>query len=141
MKIYIEDSRGVAAVEFALMFPVLILLIAGIFDFGSYLNMTMKMGNTARAAAQYVAQGGSINNIQNDIILPNNLSNITVDAKYVCECKAGAVADCSTGTCASNDYLRHFIEVKLDMKYNAILVQSGLTDSMNIESYAKLQVN
>ena len=50
LKSYLKDKTGIAAVEFALLFPPLVLMMVGAIDFGVYMNHKMKVENAARAA-------------------------------------------------------------------------------------------
>jgi Flp pilus assembly protein TadG len=50
-----RDERGVALVEFALVLPVLALLLLGIFDFGRALNYWIDETHLASEAARYAA--------------------------------------------------------------------------------------
>jgi Flp pilus assembly protein TadG len=51
------DSRGAAAVEFAIVLPVVLLLVCGIVDFGRALNRQIVLTNAAREGARWVALG------------------------------------------------------------------------------------
>ena len=66
---YINNQEGVAATEFALLAPILMILMLGIFDYGMFMNAQMKLESTARAAAQYVVLGGDPELIEEEIIL------------------------------------------------------------------------
>ncbi|MDQ4213403.1 pilus assembly protein [Microbacterium capsulatum] len=50
-----REDRGVAAVEFAILLPVLILLMLGIFEFGRLFNEQVTVTNAAREAARVMA--------------------------------------------------------------------------------------
>lgn len=52
-----RHDRGAAAVEFALVLPVLLLILFGIIDFGRALNAQITLTNAARAGAQMAAEG------------------------------------------------------------------------------------
>ncbi|MCB1556674.1 MAG: pilus assembly protein [Alphaproteobacteria bacterium] len=64
----LRNREGVAATEFALIAPVFALFLAGVFDYGMYINTNMRMENTARSAAEYVIQGGDSGLISDDVI-------------------------------------------------------------------------
>lgn len=49
---------GIAALEFALVAPVLVLILAGAASFGVGLRMQMEVGNAARAGAAYASSHG-----------------------------------------------------------------------------------
>jgi hypothetical protein len=55
-----EKARGQAMVEFALVFPVFVLLLVGIFDFGRVIWVNDTLSTAAREAGRYaVVHGGS----------------------------------------------------------------------------------
>jgi Flp pilus assembly protein TadG len=51
----ISRERGAAAVEFALIVPVLLLLVFGIFEFSRLYNEQISLSNAARSAARVMA--------------------------------------------------------------------------------------
>lgn len=53
-----DNERGAAAVEFALVLPVLILLLFGIIEFGAAYNAQILVTNAAREAARTMAVTG-----------------------------------------------------------------------------------
>jgi len=53
------DDRGAAAVEFALVLPLLLILIFGIIDFGRMLNAKITLSEAAREGARATALLGS----------------------------------------------------------------------------------
>jgi Flp pilus assembly protein TadG len=54
---YIKNNRGQAIVEFALVFPWLILMLVGVIEFGLILNQYMVMSEAAREGARSAALG------------------------------------------------------------------------------------
>ena len=143
---YIIKEQAVAAVEFALIVPVLALLMIGLMDFGLYINAEMKLENMARAAAEYVANGGDSDNIQNDVIAygyppdsVNSFDDITIITATTCECDDGEAVDCS-GTCDTDSgYMRQFFAVELDLQYTTVFPYPGLPDSIQLIGHARLQ--
>lgn len=59
MTAYIKNNRGQALVEFALILPVLMLLIVGVMEFGLIINQYMVVTQAAREGARSAALGGS----------------------------------------------------------------------------------
>jgi hypothetical protein len=52
-----NDDRGVAAVEFAILLPLLVLLVGGIIDFGLMLNAQISLTHAAREGVRVEAIG------------------------------------------------------------------------------------
>lgn len=53
----IRSDRGATAVEFALLLPLLLLIVMGIVDFGRMLNAQQTLTNASREGARLVALG------------------------------------------------------------------------------------
>lgn len=145
--VFRKNSEGLAAVEFALIAPVLIFLMVGIYDFGSYLNTAIKLESTSRAAAEYILHGGNEEEIREEILLPSNLNlteetveNVEVDIRHSWECSGGAQANIDTD-CGEDDYLRQFIEVTLSMEYAPAITFAGLLRSLTLTGKVKIQNN
>ena len=141
---FLRNNEGVAAVEFALIAVPLTFLMIGLFDYGMYLNTTMKLENTAWSAAVYVTQGGDPANLEDDVLTPSGLG-LTADdmaADYSCTCRDGSAVSCD-GTCDADasDYMRRFYEVSLDMDYQTLLRYPGMPDEINLTGHTVLRVN
>ena len=54
------DERGAVAVEFALIFPVLVLLLVGIIEFGAMFNAQLLVQGAAREGAREMSLTGSV---------------------------------------------------------------------------------
>jgi Flp pilus assembly protein TadG len=54
----VRDDRGAAAVEFALLLPLLLLLVFGIIDFGRAINAQITITQAAREGARVLALPG-----------------------------------------------------------------------------------
>ena len=96
-----ESERGAAAVEFALVVPILLVLLFGIVNFGQYLSVrqtaTQAAAEGARAAAVTVAGG---NPTTNGVAAMNNaLSGTGSTCGHGATCTISIVA-CGTVQCA-----------------------------------------
>jgi Flp pilus assembly protein TadG len=63
-----RDDRGAVLVEFALIAPVLILLLFGIVEYGLVLNAQLQVTGAARQAARTMAVTGSVASAQSAAI-------------------------------------------------------------------------
>ncbi|UXM90535.1 TadE/TadG family type IV pilus assembly protein [Paenarthrobacter sp. JL.01a] len=50
-----KDQAGAVAVEFALVLPIFLVLVLGIFEFGRAFNIQISLSEAAREAARYAA--------------------------------------------------------------------------------------
>jgi len=141
-----SDVRGVAAVEFAFIAPILMFLIIAIFEYGMFMNMQMRLENLSRSIAQYIIQGGSIDNIWEDVVVEGNYfpdiddleSEMGFSAEEVCECEDAVEVSCDN-ECDNGEYKRYFIEVDLEMNYTPMIPYPGLPDSMTMRGNTRLQ--
>lgn len=78
-------DRGVAAVEFALLLPLLLLIIFGLVDFGRALNAQITLTQAAREGARVAALGGATSQVQSRATLAADpLSPVTVTVLAPC---------------------------------------------------------
>lgn len=91
-----KGERGAAAVEFALILPVLLLLVLGIIEFGRIYNIQISLSGAAREGARYMAIHHSETNAA------TNARNSAVAAAPSVPLTAGSItisnATCATGT-------------------------------------------
>jgi Flp pilus assembly protein TadG len=142
-----RDTRGVAAVEFAMILPILCLMLIGCVDFGNFLNEKMQLDGLARACAQYVVQGGNPNNVQANVITNSTLNTsitaagrtITYTGAQVCTCASGTTVNCTSGSCPAGDYVRTFFEVTLTTTFPTIFPWTGFPNTLSETGFAQMQ--
>lgn len=142
---YIKDKEGAAAVEFALLAPLFIMLIMGIADFGVYVNKSMQLENLARAAVEYVVKGGDEENVQSDILEaslpPSELEEVTAEGETTCECSSSGTAGVCGTSCENGAYQRRFYSMSITRTYNPLFAYPGLPEQIVITGAARLQVD
>src|SRR3954470_1339158 len=79
------SDRGAAAVEFALVFPILVLILIGIVEFGSVFNTQLMLTSAAREGARTMAVPGDAVSARAAVIdaavgLPLTAANVVVSA-------------------------------------------------------------
>ena len=92
-------DHGTTLLEFALMLPFLLLLLAGIVDIGRAIYYTIEVNNAAEAGVQYGAQtslsAGDIAGMQNDAIADAGFPDTTATASNGCTCDPGTGVSCT----------------------------------------------
>lgn len=87
-------SRGAAVVEFALIMPILILLVFGIFEFGRAYNAKVTLTHAAREAVRdYTINGDEADAIATGVNAAPALSGVTVTIVDSCDGTPGDDAE------------------------------------------------
>lgn len=142
----IGDDDGVAAIEFALLVPMLMVILTGLTDYGLYINTKMQLQALSDRTAQYVAQGGSENDVNANIIQRSSLytdgasnqTSITFTSTTACECSDGVAVSCA-GSCSGSDYVRNFYTATITGTYTPLLPWPGIPDSITLTGSSRLQ--
>ena len=99
-------KRGTATVEFAVMLPLILLLLAGVLDYTLVMRTAISVADAARAGAQYGSS--SAGNASNTLGMQNAALNaapdvhgLTATAAKVCKCSDGTTVNCAGGSCSS----------------------------------------
>lgn len=96
-----RSDRGAAAVEFALVVPILLLVMVGIVNFGFVLAQQISLNNAARQAARYaVVDGRTCSDIKTEgrtagETVGMSVSAGTVPTPVVTNCGADSVRPCA----------------------------------------------
>ncbi|NGN83642.1 pilus assembly protein [Arthrobacter silviterrae] len=93
-----NPERGAAAVEFALLLPVLLLLVLGIMEFGRLYNIQISASNAAREGARYAAVHYTDSGYVNDAAISaarNSAPTLPASTQVIITYSAGA---CSAGS-------------------------------------------
>ena len=97
MRITSHDSRrrrrGVAAVEFAFVLPLLLLLLIGIWELGRILHVQTIMNGAARDAARLGAQANIVNTTGAYIQIKFNTGTPNIDAGVRAYLKSNGISD------------------------------------------------
>ena len=101
-------------IEFALTAPLLLLLIAGVLNYGMALRIAIAVSDAARAGAQYgsLAQANSTDISGMQAAARNAapaLTDMTATAVQSCKCANGSAVSCS-GSCGAGS-MRVYVEV------------------------------
>lgn len=64
----LKNEKGQALVEFAIILPILLLIVLGILQFGMLINSYLTISNSAREGARLGIVGGTNTDIQNVIL-------------------------------------------------------------------------
>ena len=116
--------RGIATIEFAVIAPLLLLLVAAVVDYSLLMRSAIAVGDAARAGAQYGSLStANASNISGMVTAALNaapdINGLTATAAKVCKCSNGSTVNCSGGTCPSGA-VRTYAQVTVKTTVNAI---------------------
>lgn len=142
-----EILRGDAAqnlVEFAVVVPVVLLLLVGAVEIGRLAYLGMLVKNAAHAGVQYGAQNlataadntGMQNAAVND---GQNISGLTATASHYCSCADGSSSTCAAGDCSASHRLV-YVQVNTTGQFAPLLHWPGLPSSYTINGQAVMRV-
>lgn len=121
------DCRGNILLEFALMLPVLFILLVGMFDLGRFGIQKSALLQGARAGGQYaiVAPDESAN-INATAQNAAGLSGVTATNTKFCECVSGTAVACTT-TCGGGATLKTYVTVTTTKAFSSVLSVATLS--------------
>jgi Flp pilus assembly protein TadG len=157
MTIFRSDS-GAAAVEFALIVPIIALLCCAVVDYGQAVNLSTELRSAARTGAQYaLAHPNDTNGItwaaQHATKVPSTDMTVTAvtavpgggSKPFYCTCADSDPVltnqiDCNTESCVSPAVKKFFIAVTTTQTYTPILPYPGLPSSIAMTGSAAIQL-
>ena len=133
------------AAEFALVAPILVLIAAGIIDFGLLATRSAALVAATRIGAEYARRypldtAGIQSSMRNAISSPPALS-LTGSIAKSCECEDGTVISCAESCAASGrpGPNRLFIRVSASQPFTPIVPWPGIPPSLAAATELRLQ--
>ena len=123
-----RDRRGVAALEFAVVLPVLAATLMSVIDLGRAVEQTLRLEAAARVGAQYAmfmptdqagivaAARGALGGWANAVVLP---------AAMTCACPGTGAMACTSTTCAVA--LERYVSITVTRAFNSLLIANLTT--------------
>jgi TadE-like protein len=139
-----RSEVGSAAVELAVMLPLLAVLALGVTEFGRIYYTAITVTDAARAGAQYGAQSTltSINSAgMNQAVLNDaaDVGSISVSSSRFCRCPDGSTPSC-TGSCAGYGGPEVFVQVNASKTVTLLMRYPGLPTAFTLSRTATFRV-
>ncbi len=139
----IRGREGGAAVEFALVAPILVGVLVGIVDLGIGLYQWMEVVNSAQAGAQLaVRQGYNSAAIQNAAANASSLSSISTTPAQFCGCPSGTTitsVPCG-GTCVGGAVPGTYVTVSSQAQYSMLMSYPGLDNPLTLSAQSTVRI-
>jgi Flp pilus assembly protein TadG len=138
-----RSCEGSSLVEFSLVFPLFLVMVAGAVDFGKAYGTAIDLSAAAQAGAHYGAQNptdlhGMV--VASQVGAPN-LAGLTASATYGCECRDGssAVAMCTTVPSCADNYV-NYVDVTTTAPFTPIMALPGVFSPGTLRSESRMRV-
>ncbi|MBI3112980.1 MAG: pilus assembly protein [Rhodospirillales bacterium] len=130
------SERGAAAVEFALIIPVVLAGLTGIANYGLAMYNKMELVGAARAGAQQaILDRTDTTAIKNAVVNSTNLgittADVTTTESYLCA--DGTVVTLATDTCVNSDPLQYYMTVTANQNFTLLLLGTSISLSGSVK--------
>ena len=125
------STCGAAAVEFAMLLPIISALFIGVINYGLVVFEKMELSSAARAGAQMALIDDSDTSVIQQVVVDSTdlnitTANVTVDEACTCTCTEDS---CSSGTVTNE----HYFTITVTEDYTLLLVPTTLSLSSSAE--------
>jgi len=137
-----RTDGGNVAVEFAMLLPVLVLMLMGVLDFGLGAYQAMAVQSAARVGGQYaLVHPGNAAGIEAAVRNATYIDGVdmTVGSSEYCQCPGSSAVSCDTGVCASNVAYQRFAQVTVSKPYVLMFPFPGFPDSLTLSGAVTLR--
>jgi Flp pilus assembly protein TadG len=139
----LADSRGAAAVEFALLLPVLVTLVIGMSDYGALIYQSMQVSAAAHAGALYALRNGySAGAIQTAVVGATTLTVTASPAPQLVKACVigGAVVVTAGSTCPSGGAPGSYVIVNAQAAVTPIVAFTAFVMPSTLSSQAMIRI-
>jgi Flp pilus assembly protein TadG len=138
-RINVRLSRGQAAVEVALIAPVLVVLLMIVGEFLRIYYTTIELNNAARAGVQYginsPANAANLQGMQQAALTDGgDIAGMTATASEYCECSDGSAVSCETANACADE--RVYVEVDTSATFYTLTDWPGIPRSIALSGKA-----
>jgi Flp pilus assembly protein TadG len=147
IRFMLRANRGQALAEFALLIPVMVIILLGAGELARLAYASIEITNAAHAGAEYGAQSyqlarpANYSNIEAAAALDaQNIPGFTATAQDVCTCENGTTVACDSAltTCGSS-YIA-YLQVNTSATYAPLFHCPGLPQTYTVTAKAIMRV-
>ena len=135
---------GAAGVEFALLLPVLVLLLMGMFDYGALAFQTMQVAAAANAGADYALHHGwNSTAVQNAVTGATTLPSVSASPAPALSqgcISHGALVITTGSTCSSGGTPGSYVVVNAQAPFSPLVAWSALALPSTITAQAVVRI-
>jgi Flp pilus assembly protein TadG len=140
----LKGDAGQNLLEFAVVTPIVLLLLVGAVEIGRLAYLGMLVQNAARAGVQYGSQNlatAADNSAMQSAALNDgqNISGLTATASHFCSCADGSSSSCTPGDC-SGSHMLVYVQVNTTGQFQPLIHCPGLPSTYVLNGQAVMRV-
>jgi Flp pilus assembly protein TadG len=139
---FLGDERGISAIEFAILAPILILVVFGMIVGAAYAAQLLDTRAAVQAGAKYVIQGGSESTAIRKVALSawdNKPTGGDVKVSRYCVC-GSTVSEC-TALCSGTDKAPEaYVQIEASSTWSSPLQNSWLPSGADVSQKQVIRV-
>jgi Flp pilus assembly protein TadG len=144
----IRDLRtnvaGASALEFALILPILVVLVTAALDFGGLIYTRLQVGSATHAGASYAAaQGFNQTAIATAMAGGASIAVTAATPVQVCGCPDATtgISEIACGsTCTSGEAAGKYVKLDASANYTLLYSWPGLSNPVTLSSTARVRI-
>jgi Flp pilus assembly protein TadG len=144
IKAFRSDS-GASLVEFAVLAPVMLLLLIGLIEIGRFAYFSILAANGARAGVAFAAQNLSTaidtTGIQNAAVQDaQNLSQFTAKPNFYCLSSSGTSVTCPAAGATPAPGEVYWVQVQVTGTFNSLFKYPGIPQSVLVSGTSTMRI-
>jgi len=138
------SEAGSAAVEMALLSPLLVLILLGTIDFGRLFYDGITVASAARAGVQYGARSpsksGDVVGIQQAALADAiDMNGVSVTVEQYCECANGSSVNCNSDCGVFDRNPQVYVRVRAQKTFRTLFPYPGIPHTVDINQEAVMR--
>lgn len=139
-----KDLSGASAVEFALILPIVVVLVTAALDFGGLIYTRLQVGSATHAGASFAAaQGFNQTAISTAMAGGASIAVTAATPVQICGCPGATtgITEITCGsTCTSGEVAGRYVRLDASANYTLLYSWPGLTNPVTLTSTARVRI-
>lgn len=140
-----DDIRGVALIEFAIIAPILVILMVCTIDLAMGIYRKMQVQNAAQAGAQYaMLRGFNASSISSAVVNATKFSGVSASPGPIqfcgCASSTGVSSAACNSTCSGGALAGTYVTVSAKGTYKTLLLYPSIPENFNFTAQSTVRI-
>lgn len=127
------------------MLPVLLVTLVGTIEIGRVAYASIEVSDAARAGVQFgslnESNAGNTSGMEQAALNDVDLTGMTANATYYCQCSNGSATSCSSNTCTTSEHLEEYVTVTTSYAMSSLFKYPGIPQTYSLSGSATMRVS